>query len=184
MNKAQVRALARKLGMEVNDALFRLADILSIVHRNGFYHDWGWTNWSDYVENEVGISTAASYELLLIARWANRYGLTRAQRNRLSVLGRCKVAALTKLARKDNVDEWFDFAAENTVRKLKSMARGIYDKNAPQTVAIWLHAETRRDYHEAMTLARDKLGDVIQSDLMGDICAFYIAKNRIKKSRK
>jgi hypothetical protein len=183
MNKAQVRALARKLGTEANDALFRLADILLIVHNNGFYHGWGWRAWGDYVESEVGISTAASYELMQIARWANRYGLTKAQRNRLAPLGRCKVAALTKLARKDNVDDWFDYATENTVRKLKAMAKGIHDANAPQTVAVWLHAQHRRDYQDAMNIARDKLGDVIQGELLGDICAFYI-RNKKLRTRK
>lgn len=183
MNRAQVRTLARKLGIEANSALFRLADILFIVHQNGFYHEWGWKAWYDYVESEVGISTAASYELMQIARWANRYGFTRAQRKKLAPLGRCKVAALTKLARKDNVDEWLEYAAENTVRKLKRMAKGVHDANAPQTVAVWLHAEHRRDYRNAMNMARDKLGDVIQGELLGDICAFYIKNKKLPTRR-
>lgn len=182
MTKAQVRALVRKLGVEANDALFRLADVLLIVHRNGFHYEWGWKSWTDYVESEVGIPVGASYELLTIARWANRYGITRAQRQRLAVLGRCKVAALTKLARKDNVDEWLGYAYENTVAKLKRLAKGVHDKNAPKTVAVWLHAEHRRDFREAMKLAQHKLGDdVIQSELMGEICAFYIRNKKLRE---
>ncbi len=180
MNKAQVRSLARKLGTEANDALFRLADILSMVHLNGYYHDWGWRAWYDYVESEVGISTAASYELMQIARWANRYALTKAQRNKLAPLGRCKVAALTKLARKDNVDEWLEYATTNTVRKLKRMAKGIHDDNAPQNIAVWMHAHHRREYRDAMNVARDKLGDVIQGELLGDICSFYLKHKKLR----
>jgi len=185
MTKAQVRALARKLGREVNDALFRLADILWVVHRNSFHQNWGWKTWKDYVESEVGVPVGASYELLVIARWTSRYGITKSQRERLATLGRCKVAALTKLARKDNVGEWLEYALDEPVSKLRAMAKGVHDANAPKTVAVWLHAEHRREYREAMTLAKQKLGyDVIQGELLHEICAFYVQHKRRKKTAK
>lgn len=184
-NKDQLRQLARSLGVEANDALFRLADVLLLIHRNNFHYSWGWKSWTEYVENEVGVHVGASYELLLIARWANRYNLTNKQRKQLSTLGRCKVAVLTKLARKDNVEEWLEYAEVHTIRKLRAMAKGIPDSRAPKTVAVWLHAEHRRDYQEALKLAQNKLGaDVIQSELIGEICAFYIKHKRVQKRRK
>jgi hypothetical protein len=183
MKKSQIRSLAKSLARSANGCLFRLGDVLGMIHRNEFYRDWGWHSWTDYVEDEVGISISTAYELMHVARWAAQYQLTVSQRKKLSALGRTKVAALTKLARKDNLDQWFSYAASASCGRLKALSKGRMYFLSPKTVSVWMHRENLSSYEEALTLARSDYGDMAQGELLGAVCDYYVAAIKQRKKR-
>jgi hypothetical protein len=166
------RKLARDLGRAANAELFRLGDVLHIIHANRLYYDWGHTNWGIYVEGEVGIPEGTAYRLMKIARWMGREGFSKADRGRIAALGQCKAEVLVRLVDKDNLETWLEWARVHSVAELRVQARE-HGKPVFGTKAFWINRTHRRFIERAVREAM-RTGAKTQGEALSMICEGYV----------
>ena len=179
-----LRRLARKLGKSINAEMMRLGEVLAAIHGGQFFHDWGYKTWADYVESEVGIGVATSYDLLSITRWVRARRLTKAQRTRFMGLGRCKMAALSRMAEGADIEAWLGAAERETVSRLRGLVNGEFWHETRRAARCWMTEAERRSVERALRIARDKQGDdLIRGELLSHIREVYYQQER-KGTRK
>lgn len=184
MQEKNLRQLARKLAKSVNEELLRLGNILVAISDARLYNAWGFSNWGDYLAEEIGMGQPAAWRIMTLSRWARVMDLTVAQRTRLGRLGRYKAVYVTRLCKtKGKIDHWLTIAENNTLRHLKRELLGGSLDDIPASFGVWLDGAQRRSVTEAIDLAYETSEyELSKGALLARVCDDYL--KRWKKSRK
>lgn len=180
--RTELRRTARDLGKRVNAEMLALGDVLTIIHSGQLYYHWGYTAWQDYIDEEIGVHVAATYELMSISRWMAREQIAKKQRERLAALGRCKAAIVSKMARKGTLDTYLDLAERSTIHQLRAMCSGEREADSPKVVSFWMDGVQRRELERAMKKARGMcVGEPTNGVLLAEVCTGFTGRGNGEK---
>jgi hypothetical protein len=181
---ASLRKLAKSLTKDVTSAQVRLGHVLQAIKSAKYHHEWGYDSWWEYVVTEVQIQAHVSYQRMRISRWLGNIKPTKKQLDRLMTLGRCKLYLLSGAAiRKGTLDEWIDYAQDQTVISLRNHIQGRSKLAAKKAKPYWMDGHQERIIERAIHKALLESVDAFtKADCLVEVCQEYL--DRRKPSRR
>lgn len=97
-----------------------LAKLLSEAYHKEFFREWGFTDFKEYCETEVGTQYRKAMYLVDVADCVKKHGLSTAK---IAKLGWTKMKDLAAVITEDNAKEWMDKAEKLSTRDLAEQVK-------------------------------------------------------------
>lgn len=106
--------------LRIDESYQELAKLLHETHDNGYYIRWGYENFKDYVEGELGVQYRKARYLVGIAqvikdlevKWEDVEGV-----------GWTKMRTLIPILKEQGIGDWFELAKQYSVKELESLVK-------------------------------------------------------------
>jgi len=183
----------------IDKSRWELAGNLWKIHDETIYRHWGYINWDQYVEVEVGTTVRTTRYLISMYGWfvheigkeiaddTEREKMIEAVRELGWTKGRCLVG----VANVDNVYDWIEKAQnmssadlENETRKALAAKDGI-DPDSVEKMKVFSCGRVTEEQHEiieqALEMGEEALGSKKKGHIISMICQDYVATNMAQK---
>lgn len=119
--KNKVRKRIADLKKLVEDSYLELGQLLYEVFYGGYWKEWDYENFKLYVMDELGFHERKAQYLINI--YKNLVIEAEVEPEQLESIGWSKAKEISRVADKDNVEEWVEKAKESTVTELTNEVR-------------------------------------------------------------
>lgn len=185
------QAEARKRILELHDLVERsymeIAGLLYRAFTEGWYKEWGFTEWESYIVTEVGYSLRKAQYLMKIFHWCCVEQKDDKLLGRLEEIGWSKAKALTGVVTSKNVDKFVEKAQKMSVEEFEADVKKAVKKEEPATRKEKPERITRLNFSlyddqlKTVEEAIDKAKELGKTDKPGHalslVCLGYLAQN-------
>lgn len=176
LDATTARKMLSEMTEDVDYTEFKIGGILSVVQTEGWYSDYGFESFSEYVEEEFGMKYRKAAYLISIYN-----GLVEANVpwEKVAHLGWSKLKELAGLLNEDNVDEWVKKAEELSVKALiayiKSLNSDYDEESSPTTnMTFKVHEDQKETIEAALAKGKKAASTDANTVALEMICLEYL----------
>ncbi len=171
----------------VEDAYWRLSQLLFKVYDESTYREWGYATWREYVEQELEFGMRKAQYLVSIAEWVK--GLSDDVQNWVATLGWTKAKELTGKVTNANATEWKKKVEGKTVAEIQAALKSSGENeeeddkpkknrgDRPHKLSFSLFPEQSDNVSAALTKAEELSGSGKPGHNLDMICLDYMTTN-------
>lgn len=117
----EVRTQVARYLKDVDKAYWNLAETLHEVYNGGYYVQWGFKNFREFVEKELEFQVRKGETLVRIYDWAHK--LNPAAQEWIKSIGWTKASMLVDRVKNDNFQDWKNSLGNKTVRQIQEVIK-------------------------------------------------------------
>lgn len=151
----EVRRLILQAKSNISIGYIDTALLLNEAYKEGFYKDWGFSEFADYAHTELEVKYRKAMYFVEIGQKVEDFNLNK---ERLEQLGWTRVKELVRVITADNLEDWIDKASNMTTRELVDAVRmelGLnIEKEKKVRVEFILNEDTASIIFDALSEAK------------------------------
>lgn len=170
---------------KIDESYWEFAEALHTVWKETHYLEWGFDDWTDYVEQELDYKLRTAQYLVSIIDWFGK--MPKNVQNWVKSLGWTKAKLLVKKVDQDNWKEVRKQIKNKSVSEITTILKGgsgstSKDKSQsegekPTRKAFSLHAEQLENVNAAIAKAKEDANSDKEGHALDLICTHYLSTN-------
>jgi hypothetical protein len=186
-DRDELRSRIKSTKKVIDEGFFVMSGLISRAHEIKAYIDWGYSKWSDYLEQELNMSLRKAQYYQQIWQWFVIEIKDPSIREKVRSIGWSKCKDLVGVCNEDNVDEWVRLAGQLNVKdfakEAKNALRRIHGMGPDENTERFyrLSFQLAEEQNDNVQRALEVAGNIAESDKKGHlidlICTDFLSNN-------